>query len=113
VEVTVNVALPASPLVPVTVMVYGPPVVDPTTKDPVRAPLDSEHEDDEINPAVVEEITQPVSDGLKFEPETVTVLPTAAEDALSATVGSTVNEAEAQSPGPGPGQPAAPTISIV
>jgi len=107
--VTVNVALPASPLVPVIVMVYGPPVVEPTTKDPVTVPLDIEHVDDAIKPAVVDEIPQLVSDGLKFDPETVTVLPVPTEDALSAAVGSTVNDAEAQSPG----QPLAPTISIV
>jgi hypothetical protein len=91
------------------VTVYVPLVTEPTTKDPVTTPLDTEHVDDETNPACVEDIPQLVSDGLKSEPETVTVPPTPTEEALSAIVGSTVNEAEAQSAG----QPRAPIISIV
>jgi hypothetical protein len=51
VEVTVSVALAASPLVPVTAMGYVPLVTEPTTKDPVTTPLDTEHVDDETNPA--------------------------------------------------------------
>jgi hypothetical protein len=52
-------------------------------KDPVTVPLDTEHVGDVTNPAVVEDITQLASDGLKLEPETVTVPPAAAEDGMS------------------------------
>lgn len=105
-EVTVKAAFATSPLLPVTLTVYVPLATEPTVKEPATTPLDTEHVDDETNPAFVEDITQLVSEGLKFEPETVTAPPGPIEDGLSAIVGSTVNEAEAQSLG----QPPAPSI---
>ena len=69
-------ALALSPVLPIAVTVYGPLVTEPTMKDPATTPLDTEHETgDETRSDGVEEIVQLVSDGLKFELETVTVLP--------------------------------------
>jgi hypothetical protein len=80
------------------------------TKDPVAVPLDIEHvTGGEISPALVEDIVQVVSLGLKSAPEMLTVAPGTTDDGFSASVGSTVNVAEAQSAG----HPVAPTISIV
>jgi hypothetical protein len=74
----------------VTVTVYVPLLTEPTTNDPVTTPLDTEHVGDETNPAVVEDIPQLVSDGLKSEPETVTVPPLPTEEGLTAVEALTV-----------------------
>jgi hypothetical protein len=85
---TVNVALAESPVLPVTVTGYEPAATEPTLKDPVTLPLDTEHVGDVTKPALVEDIVQVVvSDGLKFEPETVTVPPGADVEGLSMIVG--------------------------
>ena len=73
---TLKVALPVSPVVPVTCTVYGPLVPDATVNDPDIAPPATVHNGLEMRPLGVEEIVHPVSPGLtKFEPETRTFVP--------------------------------------
>jgi hypothetical protein len=71
----VNVALPVSPVVPVTVTVYGPLVPDATVNDPDIAVPATVQSGFEIRPLGDDEIVQPVSPTAKFVPVTRTFVP--------------------------------------
>jgi hypothetical protein len=99
---TVNDACPESPVVPVTVTVYGvalPTAPTATVKSPDRPPdADIEHDglemillgDDEI-------VHEPASPAAKLEPETRTLVPGRPEVGARVTEGSTVKVALAES----------------
>ena len=71
----VNVALPVSPVVPVTVTVYGPLVPDAAVNDPDIAPPATVQSGLEIRPLGDDVIVQPVSPAAKFVPVTRTFVP--------------------------------------
>jgi len=84
---TSNGAEPASPVVPVTVTVYGPLGTDATVKDPDTAPPDTLHAEFEIRPVGDEEIVHVISAELNPEPEAATTIPGGPEVGDSSTVG--------------------------
>lgn len=73
---TVNDADAKSPMVPVTLTVYGPLAALATTKDPDILPPTTLHSGLEMRPLGVEEIAHPVSRTLKPLPVTRTFVPT-------------------------------------
>jgi len=88
-----NVALPASPVVPVTVTMYEPFVPVATVNDPDIMPLDTIHNGFEIRPPGEDDIVQLVSAAAKFEPVTRTGVPGRPEDGNNETAGVTVRVA--------------------
>jgi len=90
----VNDACPASPVIPVTVTVYAPPVAPAATvKDPDTAPApDIEHNGPEMillgDDVIVHE---PASPAEKPDPETRTLVPGRPDVGVNAIAGSTVN----------------------
>jgi hypothetical protein len=91
----VNVALPVSPVVPVTVTVYEPFAPDATTKDPETVP-----EPDIAQAALVsrllglEDRVHVVSAAAKFEPETRIFAPARPEDGVTVIVAVTAKGTE-------------------
>jgi hypothetical protein len=89
---TTNDALPASPVLPVTITMYEPLVPDATTNDPDIVPPATVHVELEIRSPVPpdEEIVHaPVSPLAKFEPMTMTVVPGRPEVGVSVIPGVT------------------------
>jgi hypothetical protein len=70
-----NGALPASPLVPVTVTTYELVAPEATVNDPDITPPASAHTGFEIRPLGEDEIAQLVSAASNPEPKTVTIVP--------------------------------------
>ena len=100
----VKVALPASPVAPVTVTVYVPCAPGAVRNEPDITPLTTLHTGLWIRPAGAEEIVQgPLSPGegvvMKFEPETRTFVPPCPEVGVNVTVGFILNVAVAKSTG--------------
>ena len=95
---TSNDALPASPVVPVTMTEYAPLVPPATVNDPDIAPPATVHSGFEIRPLGDEEIAQPVSPRAKFEPETRTFVPGRPEAGNNEITGVTVKLAVPRSP---------------
>jgi hypothetical protein len=60
------------------------------TKDPFKDPPDTEHAGDETRLGAVEVIMQVASAELKFDPETLIVVPTGAENGVHVTKGSVI-----------------------
>ena len=92
-----NVARPASPVVPVIITEYAPVVPDATVKDPDIAPPATVHSGLEIKPLGVEDIVQPVSPAAKFVPETRTLVPGRPEPGSIEIPGVTVKSAVPES----------------
>lgn len=70
-----NGALPASPLVPVTVTVYEAVAPDATVNEPDITPPANAHTGPEIRPLGEDEIAQLVSAGSNPVPKTITMVP--------------------------------------
>ncbi len=95
---TVNVAVPKSPVLPVTVTVYVPLATPATTKVPDIAPPATVHTGLEINPGGDEVIAHPVSPPAKPEPVTKTLVPVRPTVGNNASFAVTVNGAVPKSP---------------
>lgn len=90
---TVNVALPKSPRLPVTVTVYGPLETPATVNEPDITPPTTLHNGFEMRPDGVEEIEHPVSAGSKPDPVIITLVPTRPTVGNNVIVAITVNVA--------------------
>jgi hypothetical protein len=97
---TLNDALPVSPVVPVTVTVYGPLAPDATVNDPDRAPPATVHSGFEMRTGEEGEveIAQPESPAAKFEPEMRTGVPAGPEAGSNDIPGETVKPPVPTSP---------------
>ena len=93
-----NVAWPASPVVPVTAIVYSSPIAPATTvKEPDRAP-EPEIEHSGLEMILVGEdviVHDPASPAAKLEPETRTLVPGRPDVGFTVTEGSSVKVAVA------------------
>jgi len=90
----VNVALPVSPVVPVTVTVYEPVAPDATTKDPEIVPLNIAQTGLVSRPVGLEDSVHVVSAAAKLYPETRIFAPATPEDGVTVTVAVTVKVTE-------------------
>jgi len=91
----VNVAVPVSPVVPVTVTVYEPFAPDATMKDPeTMPPPDIAQAALVSRPVGLEDSVHVVSAAAKFEPETRIFAPATPEDGVTVTVAVTANGTE-------------------
>jgi hypothetical protein len=118
----VNVATPVSPVVPVTVTVYGPVAPDATTNEPAIDPPAIVHTGFEIRAGVrgLAEIVHPVSPAAKPDPEIRTFVPGVPAVGNNVSLARTVKSAvPASVPGApptvtvnGPVPTAAPTVNV-
>ena len=91
----VNVAVPVSPVVPVTVTVYGLCAPDATKKDPETTPVPDIAQAALVSrPVGLEDSVHVVSAAAKFEPETRIFAPAIPEDGVTVTVAVTVKGTE-------------------
>ena len=82
---TVKLAVPESPVgLPVAVIVYAPSETVPTVKDPTKFPFEIEQDEEATGLPESEQLESLVE---KPEPETLTMLPAAAEVVLRVSVG--------------------------
>lgn len=91
----VNVAVPVSPVVPVTVTVYEPFAPDATTKDPETVPEPDIAQAAFVNrPLGLEVRVHVVSAAAKFVPETRIFAPATPDDGVTVTVAVTAKGTE-------------------
>ena len=88
-----KLALPASPVVPVTAIAYEPFVPDATMNEPAIAPPATVQIGLVISPLGDDEIVQLVSPAAKLDPETRTLVPGRPDEGATDTAGVTVKAA--------------------